>query len=397
MSKNKRPVSRKPADTPELKDELLTRNLCELALELAEQEDPDTMSELLRQRETTFHKLVRKLLNQHKDEVLYGAIELAQDEDVGACHYLREAIEEAAGTVLLRRDNAPTLEIDAFAIPVFVHSTGGLDPAHDFQDPQAYDALLASFQQGELESPKAKVVLIGHAYDLGEIDRITYSNLHEMVREAATSMTEKKLVPTPAIERSLAGWTATPFGPEDAAVELRFLVGFALKRADDPFYRVPAGEAAADAYFARRMERYQRWTEQYGPLVRRCLGGARPLELNFLYQDLFFGAKQQGVAEHDMLQLLATLNQALAARGAAPEQATAIIGPAGADHALQLRTCLYLDGEPLAAYDKPLDPGADLETEVADVRDALASIGLCQLSVAAGFDAGGAPLAPPAR
>ncbi|MBA5606481.1 DUF2863 family protein [Duganella sp. FT3S] len=397
MSKNKRPVSRKPADTPELKDELLTRNLCELALELAEQEDPDTMSELLRQRATTFHKLVRKLLNQHKDEVLYGAIELAQDEDVGACRYLREAIEEAAGTVLLRRDNAPTLEIDAFAIPVFVHSTGGLDPAQDFQDPQAYDALLASFQQGELESPKAKVVLIGHAYDLGEIDRITYSNLHEMVREAATSMTEKKLVPTPAIERSLAGWTATPFGPEDAAVELRFLVGFALKRADDPFYRVPAGEAAADAYFARRMARYQRWTEQYGPLVRRCLGGARPLELNFLYQDLFFGAKQQGVAEHDMLQLLATLNQALAARGAAPEQATATVGPAGADHAPQLRTCLYLDGEPLAAYDKPLDPGADLETEVADVRDALASIGLGQLSVAAGFDAGGAPLAPPAR
>ena len=394
MQKNKRPANRKPADTPELKDELLTRNLCELALELAEQEDPDTMSELLRQRATTFHKLVRKLLNQHKDEVLYGAVELARDEDVGACQYLRDAIEEAAGTVLLRRDNAPEMEIDAFAIPVFVHSTGGLDPAQDFQDPDAYDALLASFKQAELEGPKARVVLIGHAYDLGEIDRITYSELHEMVRDAATSMLEKKLVPTPAIERSLAGWTPAGFGPDDAAVELRFLVGFALKRADDPFYRVPADEAAADAYFARRMERYQRWTEQYGPLVRRCLGGARPLQLNFLYQDLFFGAKQQAVAEHDMLQLLTTLNQALAARGADPARATAIVGPADVDQAMQLRTCLYLDGEALAAYDKPLDLGADLETEVADVRDALASIGLRKLSMALRFDASGAPVEP---
>lgn len=392
MPKNKRPVPRKSADTPEIKDELQTRNLCELALELAEQEDPDTMSELLRQRAATFHKLVRKLLNQHKDEVLYGAIELAKYEDVGAYHYLRDAIEEAAGTVLLRRDNAPEQEIDAFAIPLFVHSTGGLDPAQEFQDTEAYDALLASFKQAELESPKAKVVLIGHAYDLGEIDRITYSELHEMVRDAATSMTEKKMVATPAIERSLAGWTPAGFGPDDAAVELRFLVGFALKRADDPFYKVPAGEAAADAYFARRMERYQRWTEQYAPLVRRCLGGARPLALNFLYQDLFFGAKQQGVAEHDMLQLLATLNQALAARGAEAAQATAIVGPADVDHEMQLRTCLYLDGAPLAAYDKPLDLGADLETEVADVRDALASIGLRRLSVALKFDASGAPV-----
>lgn len=394
MPKNKRPVPRKSADTPELKDELLTRNLCELALELAEQEDPEAMSELLRQRESTFHKLVRKLLNQHKDEVLYGAVELAKYEDVGAYQYLRAAIEEAAGTVLLRRDNAPELEIDAFAIPLFVHSTGGLDPAHDFQDPDAYDALLASFVQGQLESPKAKVVLIGHAYDLGEMDRITYSELHEMVREAATSMTDKKLVPTPAIERSLAGWRPAGFGPDDAAVELRFLVGFALKRADDPFYQVPANEAAADAYFARRMEHYQRWTEQYAPLVQRCLGGARPLQLNFLYQDLFFGAKQQGVAEHDMLQLLATLNQALAERGADPAQATAIVGPADVDHEMQLRTCLYLDGTELAACDKPLDLGADLETEVADLRDALASIGLRQLSVALKFDPSGAPVEP---
>jgi hypothetical protein len=396
MPKNKRPVPRKSADTPELKDELLTRNLCELALELAEQEERDTMSELLRQRESTFHKLVRKLLNQHKDEVLYGAVEQAKYEDVGAWQYLRDAIEEAAGTVLLRRDNAPELEIDAFAIPLFVHSTGGLDPARDFQDPDAYDALLASFVQGQLESPKARVVLIGHAYDLGEMDHITYSELHEMVREAASSMMEKKLVPTPAIERSLAGWTPAGFGPDDAAVELRFLVGFALKRADDPFYRVPADEAAADAYFARRREHYQRWTDQYAPLVQRCLGGDRPLALNFLYQDLFFGAKQQGLAEHDMLQLLATLNQALAARGVDPALATVIVGPADDGHEMQLRTCLYLDGSQLAVYDKALDLGADLETEVADVRDALASIGLRQLSVALKFDPSGAPLAPQA-
>ena len=51
---------------------------------------------------------------------------------------------------------------------------------------------------------------------------------------------------------------------------MRFLVGFALKRADDPFYAVPAGDAQADAFFDARMERYRDWTVKAAPLVARC-------------------------------------------------------------------------------------------------------------------------------
>jgi hypothetical protein len=60
--------------------------------------------------------------------VLYGAIELARDESVDGYRYLRNAIEEGAANLRLRHADAPEMEIDAFAIPVFVHSQGGLDP-----------------------------------------------------------------------------------------------------------------------------------------------------------------------------------------------------------------------------------------------------------------------------
>ena len=52
----------------------------------------------------------------------------------------------------LRRDNAPALEIDAFAIPVFVHSTGGLVEAEGFQDEQAYEALVDSMKAAGLHN-----------------------------------------------------------------------------------------------------------------------------------------------------------------------------------------------------------------------------------------------------
>src|SRR5471030_691513 len=102
MPKNKRPVPRKSADAPELKDEQTTQALCALALDLAEQEDSEQQSAELRAKDAEFHKLIRKLLNQQKDEVLYGAIELAKFEDVGAYQFLRAAIEEAAATVQRR-------------------------------------------------------------------------------------------------------------------------------------------------------------------------------------------------------------------------------------------------------------------------------------------------------
>lgn len=390
MPKNKRPVPRKSSTPPEEKEEVLSQALCALALELAEQEDGATLGAELRDQEQDFQRLLRRYLNQQKDEILYGAIDQARDEDVGAYQLLRSAIEEAAGTVLLRREGAPTLEIDAFAIPVFARSQGGLKLEECFQDDAAYDALLASLRQGGLESPQAKLVLVRHAYDLGEAERISYGQLNAMVREAAASLTEKKLSEAPALQRSIAGWSGPAFGAEDEAVELRFLLGFALKRADDPFYAIPADEAQADAWFAARLERYRAWTGQYAPLVRRCLAGARALELNFLYQDLFFGALQQGRAEHAMLAMMAQLGQAL--DGQAAGQARAIVGPADSDGGMQLRVNLYAaDGALLASSARPLELGCDLETEVEDVRDALATLGVRQVSVARRFDAQGQP------
>jgi hypothetical protein len=393
MPKNKRPVARKSANAPEVKDEQQTTALCALALDLAdESSSADIVSAATRaelaQKHIEFQRLLRRLLAQGKNEVLYGAIELAREESLDGYRYLRNAVEEGAANLIVRRDNAPELEIDAFAIPVFVHSQGGLDPAADFQDPQAYDALLHSFTDAGLESPKAQVVLVSHAYDLSEIERINYGQLQAMVREAAQSLTDKKIAAAPALERSMAGgWSPTSFGPEDSAVELRFLLGFAMKRTDDAFYKVPAGEKAADAYFARRAERYQKWTAEYAPLVARCLGRARGaaqpdapgLTLNFLYQDLFFGARAQGQAEHDMLHLLSALGQAL--QGHDPAQVRAVIAPSEDEDEPLLLVRLLLGETELAAAGKPLDPAAELEMALEDLADALASIGVTDISV----------------
>jgi hypothetical protein len=397
MPKNKRPVPRKSATSPEVKDEQNTTELCALALDLSDGEaNPDIVAAATRadlaQKAIEFQRLLRRLLTQGKDEVLYGAVELARDESVDGYRYLKSAIEEGAANLVLRREGSPEIEIDAFAIPVFVHSQGGLDPAFDFQDSAAYDALLASLTAAGLESPQAKVVLVSHGYDLEEIERITYGQLHAMVREAVQSLTEKKLVAAPALERSLShGWTPTAFAPDDSAMEVRFLLGFALKRADDPFYAVPKSEKAADAYFAKRADAYQQWTTDSGPLVARCLGRGRgadaSLTLNFLYQDLFFGAREQALAEYATLQILATINQAMA--GHVPDQLSAIIAPTDIDDDIVLRVQLAAGGAVLATADKPLDLTADLEVEVDDLRDALASIGVTDISVALRFDADG--------
>jgi hypothetical protein len=389
MPKNKRPVPRKSASSPEAKDEQQTLELCALALDLADESAgadivaASTRDELA-QKHIEFQRLLRRLLAQGKNEVLYGAIELARDESLDAYLYLRSAAEEGAANLLLRRDNGADLEIDAFAIPVFVHSQGGLDPAADFQDAEAYEGLLNSFTDAGLESPHAKVVLVSHAYDLGEVERIHYGQLHAMLREAAQSLTDKKIAAAPALERSLAaGWSATGFGAGDSAVELRFLLGFALKRADDAFYKVPASEKAADAYFAKRAATYQKWTEDFAPLVARCLGRARGAEpaltLNFLYQDLFFGARAQGQSEYDMLALLSTLNQALA--GHDPAQVQAVIAPSDDGDEAALQVQLSLGGTLLISTGKPLDPAAELALALEDLADALASLGISDISV----------------
>jgi hypothetical protein len=389
MPKNKRPVPRKSANSPEVKDEQQTTELCALALDLADESAGADIAaastrEELAQKHIEFQRLLRRLLAQGKNEVLYGAIELAREESLDAYRYLRSAAEEGAANLILRRENAPELEIDAFAIPVLVHSQGGLDPAADFQDADAYEALLNSFTDAGLEGPKAKVVLVSHAYDLSEVERVNYGQLQAMVREAAQSLSDKKIAAAPALERSMAaGWSATSFGADDTAVELRFLLGFAMKRADDAFYKVPASEKAADAYFAKRAETYQKWTEQFAPLVARCLGRARgadkALTLNFLYQDLFFGARAQGQSEYDMLGLLSTLNQAL--EGHDPAALQAIIAPTDEDDEPALRVQLSHSDTVLATADKPLDPAAELALALEDLADALSSLGITDISV----------------
>lgn len=386
MPKNKQPVPRKSGPSPEDKDDALTQRLCDLAIDLVEQEDSEAMSVALTQAEADFRKLIKKCLYQKKDEILYAAIERARYADSGAHLFLRACVEETAETIVVDRPNGPALEVNAFVIPMFVRTGGGLDSGQCFQDQPAFEALTKSFQEAQLESPDAKVVLISHAYHLDEIDSITYSHLNEMVREAFASMSDKKAAPMPAIDRSLGVWPDNVFAPQDQAVEMRFLLGFALKKIDDPFYQVPQDEAAADAYFAEREERFQRWTEQVAPLVQRCLvTDGRAVEINFLYQDLFHGGKERGIAEYFMLQMMSELNHGMQRHGVAPDKTNAIIGAADVRDDLLLRVNLYTDGTLITTSEKPFVLGRDLDAEVDDTCDALMTLGVKSLAVARKF------------
>ncbi|HEY0060822.1 MAG TPA: hypothetical protein VGC21_01805 [Telluria sp.] len=395
MPKNKRPVPRK-SHNPAGEEEAQSLRLAELALALSEQEHAEADDETdSAAQQDELNKLLRNALRKKNDDLLYGAIEAARDTDVGAYQLLKSQIEEASATLVLRKEGAPAMEINAFAVPLFVHSEGGLHQADTFQDGEAFSALIDSFKTAGLESAQAKVVLISHAFDPEEMARISYSQLGDMVRDAAAVMSERKLMAAPALEASISGWAEAQFGPQDKAVELRFLVGFAFKREDDPFYQVPADEAAADAWFESRMTRYRSWTESAAPLIRRCLGArADALALHFLYQDLFFGAREQGMAELAMLQMMSTLGAALEAAGA-DAVVRAVVGPADADHAMQMRVQL-LDaaGAVLASADKPLDLAADLQDEVDDIADALATLGVTEIAVALRFDSAGQPIEP---
>jgi hypothetical protein len=201
-------------------------------------------------------------------------------------------------------------------------------------------------------------------------------------------------VATPALERSMTPWAASSFAPQDRAVELRFLLGFALRREDDPFYRVPRDEAKADAWYEARMERFRAWSERVAPLVKRCLARTPDgLELSFLYQDLPFGAREQALDELAMLQLLSELAGVL--EHVDPASARAVAGPFDADGELVLRVRLEgVDGSLLGTGDKALDVCADLDREFDQVADALAGLGVATLLLARGFDGDGAPVDP---
>ena len=411
MPKNKRPAPRTSNNTREPDTDAQARQLADLALEIAEREDaaaaglgpiedqdPDAALTM------AVRRAVRKGGRKGADAVLYEAIELARYTDPLACRLLRARIEEEAATWRFRRgagavagdgadaDKGPEFEIDAFLVPLFVRSQGGLVAQEMFQDADLFSELAASFQAAGLDSKDAKVVLLQHAFDLSEIDHVGYGALHEMLREAAASLQEKKLQPAPTIAASMRGWTGEPVAPDETALELRFLLGFSLKRADDPFYRVPQGEAASDAYFGQRMARYRAWTESAAPLLARCLARApERLELSFLYQDLFYGAKEQAVAELATLGLLAETRRLLAAKDLAPDAVHAAVAPLDMGEHVVLRANLYaLDGgQPWGSVEKPVDLAADLAHEVDDMCDALLSLGLEGVSIAEGFSQDG--------
>lgn len=392
MQNNKRPGPKQSAPAKD-QDDALPRKLAALAAELARQEGraPAAASQ---DKEHNLRRIVRKCLLQKKDGALHDALDYAHDDD-GAYPLLKERIEEASGVIVVRSSDGRDLEVNAFTVPLFARTTGGLDAAQCFQDEQAFDLLRKSFQQEQLESRDASVVLVSHAYHPDEIDAIGYGELHAMVHEACDAMTGKK-TPAAAIARSMRGWPAAHFAPGDQALELRFLLGFALKKLDDPFYRVPDSEAAADRYFDARAARFRRWAERVTPLMQRCLvTDGRDVAIDFLYQDLFHGGRDTGFAEYRTLQMMSALQQGLQRHGTPPQDARAVLGLSEAeDGAPVLRVHLYAkaDDALLASAEMPVAVDADLQTEADDACDALASIGVTTTALALEFDADGQPL-----
>lgn len=403
MKKQKRPGPAKstmPAeDADAATDNAVAQSLVELALDLKTLNEYASVPDELKKKNSDFRRIVNKCLHQKKDATLDEALEHTMDEDDNAHDFLRATLEELSENVIFRREDGPDLEVNAFLIPMFVHTLGGLHIEQCFQDEEAFELLRKSLQEGELESPRASVVLVSHAYHLDEIDRIGYSQLSEMVHEAFASMTRKKAVAAPAIARSMSGWPENSFAPDDRAVELRFLLGFALKALDDPFYKVPEKEAAADRYFEARAQRFRQWSQQVAPLMKRCLvtddrNLENEVEVDFLYQDLFHGGKATALREYNMLQMMSDLHQTLQEHGLAPEACKAVIGPTDIDDEMVLHVNLYAeaDGSLLASSDKPLGHTHDLQAEADDVHDALVTLGVKSLALAAKFDAEGQPV-----
>lgn len=396
MQKHKRPGLKQKAAAKD-HDDALPRKLAALAAAIAVEgarQEGRAPAAALKDKEHDLRKIVRKCLLQKKDGPLHEALDTAQDDD-GAYPLLKERIEEAAGVIVVRGGDGRELEVNAFVVPLFARTAGGLDAAQCFQDEQAFDLLRKSFVQEQLESADASVVLVSHAYHPDEIDAIGYSELHAMVHDACDAMTGKK-TSAETIARSMRGWPARDFARDDQALELRFLLGFALKKLDDPFYRVPDNEAAADRYFNARAARFRRWAQRVAPLVQRCLvTDGRDVAIDFLYQDLFHGGRDTGLAEYRALTMMSALQQALQRHGTQPQDARAVLGLWEAeDGAPVLRVNLYAkaDDALLASAEMPVAADADPQTEADDARDALASIGVTTAALALEFDADGQPL-----
>lgn len=394
MPKNKPPARKpgpRPAPTVDRTDELV-EDLAVLALEVAEQEESDPAA--IAQKQDELQKMVRNALRKKQDAVLYGAIEQARFDDVDAYILLRGQIEEAAAAITLRAEGKPAEEIDAFLVPLFVTSVGGLRRDQAFQDAAGFELLRASFQQAGLEAASATVVLISHMYDVDEIDRISYCELNEMLREVAATMSEKKMVATPALSGSIAAVEegSTPAPSDEPVTELRFLLGFVRRRLNDAFYAIPADEAGADAWFAARLERYREWTLMADPLLRACVAGEPAgVAINFLYQNQFFAAKRQAMAEGEMLTLMSQITETLGAHGIEAAQTSAVVGPAALEDDVALRVALFRNGDAAALhlFDQPFDMADDLQAGIDELCEVLQSMGIVSLSTAAKFGADG--------
>ena len=318
---------------------------------------------------------VRSHLLKKDDDTLFDALERLWNDFPDSYWTLREAVDEQASTVVLVREGAPAMEANAFAIPLFVESTGGLQAEHAFQDPEAYEALVASITGAGLESPAAKVVLVQHWYDLAAMDRLAYSAVHDLVREAAAAMSSKKLKGVPLLERSMAPAQARGFGADDHAMELRFLVGFTLRRADDAFYAIPKDEAKAEAYFDRREQAFAAWSAQAEPLLARLLAPAgRVQSINVRSQDVFHAAKDAAVAELAILELMFDIGAALDGAGIGAADAKAHVEPGPAEGMLSV-LLRGPDDKVLLDAVLAVPQGIPLEDRLATVIGALDALG----------------------
>ncbi|BEV18094.1 DUF2863 family protein [Herbaspirillum sp. DW155] len=371
-------------------DELRVQQMVALASAVAA-DAPDRTGRRIGQDE--LERMVRNTLRERDDDTLYEALEQLRYDDPRGHAFLREVVEEGADIIVLRRGEKE-LEINAFLIPLLARTRGGLREDRALADGDAFDALRESIQKAGLESARARVVLVHHLYHPEEINALSFSEVEAMNRDAFASLTDKKILSVPAIERSMRGWPASHFAPDDEALELRFLLGFSLKDVDDPFYAIPQEEAAADAYFEARAQRFRQWSEEITPLMQQCLTGrsgeAAQCQLHFLYQDLFHGAKHTGNGEYRTLQMLSELEAGLEQAGAQAAQATAFLALPDEEEDRTLQVVLRGAQGELARSFHLVD--GDLQAVLLDAADAVASLGVAGVRLADGFDADGLPL-----
>ena len=100
------------------------------------------------------------------------------------------------------------------------------------------------------------------------------------------------------------------------------------------------------------------------------------------------------MAELAMLGMMSAINGALEEHAIGAGQVRAVVAPADVADQMVLRVNLYAAQGLLASSEKPLDLAADLQTEVDDICDALATIGIGEVAVAMRFDQDGAPVDP---